>query len=70
MSNIVRPIHLYACYCISNIEAGPEGSDEEEVKRMSTLQMLANALNKERKHEVRQAKCPENYCSHEDRVRN
>ncbi len=37
---------------------------------MSTLQILANTMNKERKHEVRKAKCPENYCSHEDRVRN
>jgi len=37
---------------------------------MSTLQILANTLNSERQKAVKAARCPEDYCSHEDRVRN
>mgnify|MGYP001765652162 CR=1 FL=1 len=70
MSNIVRPISLYACYCISNTEAGLEGSAEEEVEEMSSLQILAKSMDAQRHIEARMVRCPENYCAHEDRVRN
>lgn len=69
MSNIVRPILLSTRYGISNIER-VQGPEEEEVRKMSTLQILANTLNSERRRDSKKARCPENYCSHEDRVRN
>jgi len=40
------------------------------MREMSTLQILANTLNSERQKAVKETRCPEDYCSHEDRVRN